>query len=163
MEIAAAHQAQHLAQQAASDQRLLRAANTRWVRGNIAMARLRYVDAAQHFQEAADLVPADHSDEKGRLLRAKADALQYLGGEHGDNTVLISAIATYWLAMEELTRERVPLEWARTQNNLGNTLGLLGKRERDITRLEDAVTAFHVALEEQTRDLAPMDWGVDAE
>jgi len=71
-EIAAAHQAQQLAQQAqaAADHRLLRAAADRGVRGDIAMTRLHYLNAAQHFQEAADLVPIGHPDDKGRFLVA---------------------------------------------------------------------------------------------
>jgi hypothetical protein len=32
-------------------------------------------------------------------------------------------------ALEEYTRERVPLRWALTQNNLGNALLRLGERE----------------------------------
>ncbi len=83
-----AHQAQQLAQQAqaAADQRMLRAAADVGVRGNIAMTRLHYRDAARHFQEAADLVPAGHPDEKGRFLSAKAGALQQQGDERGEQT-----------------------------------------------------------------------------
>jgi hypothetical protein len=33
-------------------------------------------------------------------------------------------------------RERVPLDWARTQNNLGNALRTLGERETRTARLE---------------------------
>jgi hypothetical protein len=95
-EIAAGQQARQLAQraQAAADRRLLRAAGDRGVRGDIAMTRLHYLGAAQHFQEAADLVPIGHPDDKGRFLLAKADALQHQGDERGDNTALAKAIAT---------------------------------------------------------------------
>ena len=37
------------------------------------------------------------------------------------------AIAAYRAALQERTRERVPLDWAMTQNNLGNALWTLGR------------------------------------
>ena len=45
-------------------------------------------------------------------------------------------------------RERVPLDWAMTQNNLGNALQTLGERESGTARLEEAVAAYRAALEE---------------
>ena len=33
-------------------------------------------------------------------------------------------------ALKERTRERVPLGWAMTQNNLDNALTILGERDR---------------------------------
>jgi hypothetical protein len=86
---------------------LLRAAVDVEVRGNIAMTRLHYLEAARYFQEAADLVPAGHPDDKGRFLFAKAGALLRHGDEHGDNAALMKAIATYQLASQEFTRDLV--------------------------------------------------------
>ena len=41
-------------------------------------------------------------------------------------------MAAYRAALEEQTRERVPLDWAQTQNNLGNALASARRaRERD--------------------------------
>ena len=60
--------------------------------------------------------------------------------------------------LEEWTRARVPLDWARTQNNLGDALWALGKRESGTTRLEEAVAAFRAALEELIRARVPLDW-----
>jgi hypothetical protein len=42
----------------------------------------------------------------------------------------------------EYTRERVPLEWAATQTNLGAALLRLGERESGTARLEQAVAAY---------------------
>ena len=39
-------------------------------------------------------------------------------------------------ALLEYTRDRVPLNWATTQNNLGIALQTLGARESGIARLE---------------------------
>jgi tetratricopeptide (TPR) repeat protein len=54
----------------------------------------------------------------------------------------------------------VPLDWAVTQNNLGNALERLGERESGTARLEEAVTAYRAALEESTRDRVPLDWAM---
>jgi tetratricopeptide (TPR) repeat protein len=55
-------------------------------------------------------------------------------------------------------RERVPLEWATTQGNLGSTLARLGEREGSAARLEEAVAANRAALEEFTRERVPLEW-----
>jgi hypothetical protein len=47
------------------------------------------------------------------------------------------AVAAYRGALEERTRARVPLDWAATQNNLGNALQALGARESGTARLEE--------------------------
>ncbi len=49
-------------------------------------------------------------------------ALGKLGERESGTTRLEEAIAAYRAALEEQTRERVPLDWAATQNNLGNAL-----------------------------------------
>jgi tetratricopeptide (TPR) repeat protein len=56
-------------------------------------------------------------------------------------------VTAYREALKEYTRERVPLQWAMTQNNLGNALTRLGERESGTARLEQAVEAYHAALE----------------
>lgn len=68
------------------------------------------------------------------------------------------AIAAYRAALQEWTRDRVPLGWAMTQNNLGAALQTLGQREPGTARLEEAVTAYRAALQERTRDRVPLDW-----
>jgi hypothetical protein len=56
---------------AVANQRRLHAAKTLGARGNIAMTKLRYLEAVEHFQKAADLVPPGHPDQKGRYLLAE--------------------------------------------------------------------------------------------
>jgi hypothetical protein len=55
-------------------------------------------------------------------------------------------------------RERVPLDWAMTQNNLGTALLTLGQRENSTERLLEAVEAYRDALEKWTRERAPLQW-----
>ena len=54
----------------------------------------------------------------------------------------------------------MPLDWATTQNNLGNALETLGERESGTARLEQAVAAYRDALQERTRERVPLDWAM---
>jgi tetratricopeptide (TPR) repeat protein len=65
-----------------------------------------------------------------------------------------------WPGLKERTHERVPLEWAMTQNNLGTALQSLGERESGTARLDEAVTAYREALKERTRERMPLQWAM---
>ena len=69
-------------------------------------------------------------------------------------------MAAFRAALEERTRERVPLDWAATQTNLGIALRILGERESGTARLEEAVAAYRAALQECTRERVPLDWAM---
>ncbi|MGE0002477.1 MAG: hypothetical protein AB7T05_10450, partial [Fimbriimonadaceae bacterium] len=73
---------------------------------------------------------------------------------------LEEAVKAFESALEVRTREAAPMQWAATQNNLGNALATLGGREEGTARLEEAVAAFRAALEVRTREAAPMDWAM---
>ena len=61
-------------------------------------------------------------------------ALRTLGERESGTARLEEAVAAYRAALEERTRARVPLEWARTQQNLGNRApDTRHARERDGT------------------------------
>jgi tetratricopeptide (TPR) repeat protein len=149
-------------QKRAFDRLALTVADTCARRGEIALARLRYGEAAGHYAKAASvLLPASaYEEERLGYLEREALALSQQGTEFGDNDALLSAIARYGRLVElkERTRRRAPLEWALMQNNLGAARCTLGERESGIARLTDAVEAFEKALEERTRERAPLDW-----
>ena len=70
------------------------------------------------------------------------DADVVLVAEHRHDD-LEEAVAAYRDALREYTCERVPLDWAMTQNNLGNALATLGERtqiERNWKRREKRST-----------------------
>ena len=52
----------------------------------------------------------------------------------------------------------MPLQWAATQNNLGNVLRVLGERATGTAELEGAGTAYRSALIKLTRERAPLEW-----
>ena len=121
------------------------AAGSRAARGDAARLRFDYRTAAAHFAAAASMVVRSDMDTWGFRLR-QASALYDQGLDFGDNAALGEAIAVYGEALGLVPRERVPLDWATTQYNLGNALSTLGARENDTARLEEAVAAYDAAL-----------------
>jgi tetratricopeptide (TPR) repeat protein len=88
-------------------------------------------------------------------MNALGSALARLGERENGTERLKEAIETYRTALEEHTRERVPVDWAVTQSNLGNTLTNLGQLEISLgqleigtERLQEAVQAYQFALQE---------------
>ena len=159
-ELAALRQARELRQKAqdAEDRHALNAAKLLASRGDIALTQLRYSTAAEHFKQAASLVPTGRPDETANYLHRQADALYREGDERGDNVALKKSIAIWQSVLPYRARDRVPLDWAETQNNLGNALWGLGERESGTARLEEAVEAYRAALQERTRERVPLQW-----
>ncbi|MEM9096842.1 MAG: tetratricopeptide repeat protein, partial [Pseudomonadota bacterium] len=106
------------------------------------------------------LARAGSSDEKGAALNTLGVRCQELGARESSITRLEEAVTAYQSALKERTRDRVPVDWAMTQNNLGNALRNLGERETGTARLEEAVTAYQDALKEWTRNRVPLDWAM---
>ena len=77
-----------------------------------------------------------------------------------DPAKLEEAVAAFREALKERTRERVPIDWGGTKNNLGNALEALGERESDTAKLEEAVAAYREALKQSPRERVPLDWAV---
>jgi tetratricopeptide (TPR) repeat protein len=96
--------------------------------------------------------------ERGTALNELGIALATLGERESGTARLEEAVEAFRAALQEWTRERVPLDWATTQNNLGNTLSRLGERESGPARLEEAVQAYRNALQEFTRERVPLEW-----
>ena len=116
--------------------------------------------AAAKLRRMAEIECRDDRDAQGRYLFDRASEYYEQGQTRGDNAALLITIAVYRAALEEMTREQVPLDWATTQMNLGTALASLGQRESGTARLEEAVTAHRAALEERTRERVPLDWAM---
>jgi tetratricopeptide (TPR) repeat protein len=74
---------------------------------------------------------------------------------------LAEAVAAYRQALEVYTREQLPQDWARTQNNLGVVLqaqGICAAGAEGQAILAEAVAAYRQALEVYTREALPQDW-----
>ena len=95
---------------------------------------------------------ASDADQRGGAQNDLGIALAILGERQSDPQRLNEAVDAYRAALEERTQDRVPLDWAMTQNNLGAALGL-GERESD---LNEAVAPR--GLKNVTQDRVPLDW-----
>jgi tetratricopeptide (TPR) repeat protein len=113
--------------------------------------QLAYGSAASKYGEAAGLVAPFDTEQQWSFLLGQALELFKQGEEFGDNAALAEAIDIYRRCLAFVPRADRPLEWARTQTNLGNALARLGERESRTARLEDAITAYREALQEYTR------------
>jgi tetratricopeptide (TPR) repeat protein len=73
------------------------------------------------------------------------------------------AVSAYRSALEVMTREDLPEDWARTQYNLGTALSDLGIRSKGSLgreELDAAVAAYRSALEVRTEKGMPEDWAM---
>jgi tetratricopeptide (TPR) repeat protein len=147
-------------QDSALDRLAREAAATRVQRGEVALTRLRYREAAAHFATAAGRVSPGQEKQALAYLDQEAATLYRQGEEFGDNAALADAIARYRTLLDRRPRGRVPLDWAGTQHNLGAALLRLGERERGTARLEEAVAVYRAALEEFSRGQAPLQWAM---
>ena len=141
----------------AGEIRLRRAVSSREKRAELAAAQGRYVEAADHYAEAARRARVFDEMEWARLKFDEGGAAYERGQYDPEPDLLNRAITAYRAALEERTRDRVPLDWAMTQNNLGTALSTLGERG-DEAALQEAITAYRSALEERTRDRVPLNW-----
>ena len=99
-------------------------------------------------------------DQRGTALILLGNALSRLGERESGTETLNKAAEAYREALQEYILERVPLDWALTQNNLGTTLGALAVRESGTETLTKAADAFREALKENTRERVPLDWAM---
>ncbi len=133
-------------------------AETSAQRGDIALARLRYAEAAQHFAEAARTLPPGNDHARWNYLIRQAGALYRQGYEFGNSAALSEAINVFRRSLALAPRSERPLEWAGTQNNLGLALTRLGEREGEPAHLTEGVSTFREALQVYTREREPLDW-----
>ena len=103
---------------------------------------------------------ANGPDETGSVLINLGLALATLGERESSTARLDEAVEAYRAALQKRTRERVPLDWALTQNNLGGALAALGRRLSGTAKLHEAVESFRAALQEYTRERAPLAWAM---
>jgi len=116
-------------------------------RADLGRLRLHYAQAAKWYADAAQLV---HDDPRRRrdLQDKQASVLYDLGEEFGDNEALRRGIEVLRELLSGTIRSESALDWATTQNNLGNALKVLGERESGTCRFKQAVEAYRLALEE---------------
>jgi tetratricopeptide (TPR) repeat protein len=133
------------------------AARSRGARGDVAMLRIAYREAADHYASAAHILGPDPTS-SWRWLRKQGAALERLGEEFGDNNALGSAIELYTRCLEIVHRDQATLDWAETKMALGNALTILGGRESATTSVEQAVAVYREALAALTEPTMRQRW-----
>jgi len=141
-------------------QRRLSAAESRAERAAVALLHINadsYRRAAGHYGEASSIAAVADWTMGGEYLRSQTNTLARLGEEFGDNSALHEAMGILQASLSVIDRTRDPLDWAATQNSLGETLFKLGQHEGP-DHFDKAVAAYSAALEEYTCERVPDRW-----
>ena len=106
------------------------------------------------------LLESDFSEkQKGRFSSALGGAWLVLGGREENKAHFEQALGAYDDALQVLTKEKFPQDWAKTQNNRGILLSKSGTLDRPRV-YQNALTAYDNALSILTRDEHPRDWAI---
>ena len=103
-----------------------------------------------HIAIALSRILCEHADtpnQRGMSLTDLGTVLSTLGQRESGTDRLEEAVAAYRAALEELTRDRVPLNWAMVQGNIASVHVALFDKTTDVTELNRAQTALNDALE----------------
>ena len=142
--------------EASAARRRLSAAESRAERGDTAWIERSwdsYRRAADHYQQAAQIIRSTDTALRFKYLKESAWALANQGHECADEKALLEAISLYKSEILPLApRENARTEWANVQFALGQALRELGRWEEYTDQLLEAVQAFSLALEELPRE-----------
>ena len=143
---------------ATSDREAVEAAATRAQLGEIALARSRYREAADHFAHAAARIPSGLGQERLGYLERQASALYSQGDEPADDGALAEAIILYRRLSEYQPRDRDRRKWVELRMRLAAGHQLLGWRTSDTGRLQEAVKLFREIGDAVSYESEPDDW-----
>jgi tetratricopeptide (TPR) repeat protein len=128
------------------------------LRGQVSWFLLRLRRSADHFREAARLVPAIEESKRRFYLQKAAEALYLHGEAFSDDQALEEAIQQYRTLAGEYDPQADPAIWGTVQSNLGRALWDLGSREASPVLLEQAVEAYRNALLVRSPVRTPVPW-----
>jgi tetratricopeptide (TPR) repeat protein len=137
------------------------AAESRGARGDAAVLRLAYREAASHFEAAASILDAI-GDARGmwQWKVRQAEALISEGDDFADRGALHSARNLLEGLLAQEPRD-VPIEdIACARSDLGRALLILGARSTGTTRLVNATIHFRKALVDISPETQPWPWSV---
>ena len=92
------------------------------------------------------------------------NVFQAFGQHHLDRqleiTWLQKAVTAYRASLEERTQDRLPQEWAMTQQNLANALQNLAFREKSADQYPEIIKIYDALIKVRTREANPMKWAL---
>ena len=143
--------------------RLTSAAATQAANGDLQTVQLNFVKAQAYYQKALQLLPPTDKGHRGQYLNSLGNSLQEAGirTQGADIQNFLRDAAAYRAALTVRTKERLPQQWASTQNNLGIVLSNQGTRtggEASKELIRQAINAFELALQIRTREALPVQW-----
>ena len=98
------------------------------------------------------------SRERTSIQMCYGNAVATLAYQRGTADLYQVAVQTYRAALEQLSRDDTPIDWALTQKHLGASLQAIAERSSDQETLSQAAEAFEASLEIFRRDTYPMQW-----
>ena len=113
-------------------------------------------------QAAFESALATESDAliRATLLNSLGNVLAALAQNRRDEGLYGRSIASFETALELISQDTSPSEWAETQANLGTALQALGRQEADTKLLNKAVDAYTAALLVYSKTETPEEWGL---
>lgn len=95
---------------------------------------------------------------RATLLNHQGNVLAALAQNRRDAALYGQSIASFERALELVSQESSPSEWAETQANLGTALQALGRQESNAKLLNQSVDAYTAALLVYSRAETPEQW-----
>ena len=127
--------------------------------------RLRLVEALPKALNAAlpvyNGLPLDITEgERASIQVCMGNAASTVGALHGSLELYQVAAQAYQAALENISKDDHPIEWATAQRNLGVALQALAEPSDDADTLGAAADAYRAALGPFTKALFPREWAV---
>ena len=144
---------------AVPDTQVTVADNFLYTRGNFEQHRYsaNVLETAHETLEAA-LVEENDPSSRASILNNLGNLLAALAQNRKDSDLYRQSIAAFTNALELVSQETSPLDWAVTQANLGTALQALGRQEADAKLLNQAVDAYTAALLVYSKNDTPEEW-----
>lgn len=141
------------------DTQITVADNFLYTRGNYELRQFS-TNALESAQAAFESALAAESDSLVRATRLNhlGTVLAALAQIRSDADLYRRSIASFEKALELVSQDAAPSEWAETQANLGTALQALGRQEAHAKLLNSAVDAYTAALLVYTRKETPEEW-----
>jgi tetratricopeptide (TPR) repeat protein len=108
---------------------------------------------------AVQSLPQDlTSRERASIQMCYGNAVATLAFQRGTTDLYHVAVQTYRAALEQLSRDDSPIDWALTQKHLGASLQAIVEQTLDEDTLRQAAEALEASLEIFRRESHPMQW-----
>jgi tetratricopeptide (TPR) repeat protein len=96
--------------------------------------------------------------ERASIQMCYGNAIATLAHQRGTAELYQVAVQTYRAALEQLSRDDNPIDWALTQKHLGASLQAIADRTNDEETLNQSAEALEAALEAFRPDTYPIQW-----